>query len=47
MFGLESEKNNDDESIMKWFHEEIGQGENSILVYPQFAIISPDLYKVC
>ena len=30
---VESENDNN-ESIMKWFDEEIGQGENSILVYP-------------
>ncbi len=29
---IESENNN--ESIMKWFEEEVGDGENSILAYP-------------
>jgi hypothetical protein len=32
MYRVESENNN--ESIMKWFHEELGDGENGIVIYP-------------
>jgi hypothetical protein len=35
MLGVSRKNNeNDSESIMKWFDKEIGEGENSILVYP-------------
>jgi hypothetical protein len=32
MLRVESENNN--ESIMKWFNEEVGEGENGIVIYP-------------
>ncbi len=32
MYRVESENNN--ESIMKWFEEELGDGENGIVIYP-------------
>ena len=36
MLGLNRENNDDNNSelIMKWFEKEVGEGENSILVYP-------------
>ena len=30
--------NNNNESVMKWFDEEVGEGENGILVYPNLQI---------
>jgi hypothetical protein len=31
---VESENNNNNESVMKWFDEEVGDGENGIVIYP-------------
>jgi hypothetical protein len=35
------------ESVMQWFEDGIEEGENGILVYPQYANIQGDIHAVC
>jgi hypothetical protein len=44
MSRVENENNN--ESIQKWFNEEVGDGENGIVVYPNLQSFR-QIYTVC